>query len=369
MKLLLVIHGLSAGGAERVMTLLADGLVGRGHEVSLLTLSGPEEDFFVPASGVDRVRLDLAVESPTTIHGLWANLRRLRTIRGKVKDLAPDLVISFMTEVNILLLIACVGTRLPVIISERIDPRAHSLHLRWRLLRWLAYRRAQALVVQTASIAAWYRQWLPARVRIREIANPVALELPPRPAPVTVRTPFVLAAGRLVYQKGFDLLIRAFSLVASECGQLNLAIAGEGPEADALERLARECGIEGRVCFLGRVNRLGALMRQAHAFVLSSRYEGFPNVLVEALAAGLPVVATDCLSGPRDILSDGRNGLLVPPENARALGAALVRIATDVELRKQLAAVGPPSIARYSVDAIVAEWEQLLCGIDATRRP
>lgn len=362
MKLLLMIHGLGAGGAERVMTLLADGLAARGHEVSLLTLSGSGEDFFAPGSGVDRVRLDLGGESLTMVHGLWANLRRIGTLRRKIRGLAPDAVISFATTVNILALIACSGTRVPVVISERVDPRADPLPCRWRLLRYLAYRRARALVVQTAPISDWYRRWLPARVLISKIANPVAVEMPSEPAKLPVRKPFILAAGRLVHQKGFDLLLQAFSLTASQLSSLNLVIAGEGPEAASLEALARGYGVESRVFFLGRVSPLSALMREAHAFVLSSRYEGFPNVLVEALAIGVPVVATDCPSGPREILSDGHYGILVPPENARELSMALLRVASDVALHKQLSASGPSAVARYRLDAIVAEWEQLVSG-------
>jgi len=357
-----MIHGLGVGGAERVMTLLADGLAARGHQVYLLTLSGVEEDFFVPGSGVNRVRLDLATESTTVVEGLRANMRRIKAIRRKIAELAPDAVLSFTTTVNILALMACAGTRVPVFVSERVDPRGHLIPFRWSVLRYLAYRRARALVAQTAVVAAWYRQRLPARVLVAAISNPVALGTPSGPAAVTMPAPFILAAGRLVHQKGFDLLIRAFALAAPECGQMHLAIAGEGPEADALARLAREYKVEDRTFFLGRVSRLGALMREAHAFVLSSRYEGFPNVLVEALAAALPVVATDCKSGPREILCGGRHGLLVPPENPQALSAALVRIATDQELRRGLSAAGPSAVSRYDLSRIVGQWERVLSG-------
>lgn len=342
------------------MTLLANALASRGHQVCLLTLSEAEDDFFVPEKRVRRVRLDLASHSATAMHGLLANLRRIRAIRRKIKTLEPDAVISFITAVNVLALVACLGTRVPVIVSERVDPRAHIVQRRWGVLRDLAYRHARALVVQTQEIAAWYRKRLPRTVRVTAIANPVAVETRPGPVTVAVPKPFILAAGRLVHQKGFDLLIRSFALAAVECGQMYLAIAGEGPEADALARLARECQLDGRTLFLGRVSHLGALMSQAHAFVLSSRYEGFPNVLIEALAVGLPVVATDCQSGPREILCDGRYGLLVPPENPQALSAAMIRIATDAELRTQLSAAAPSAVSRYDLDRIASQWEEVL---------
>ena len=101
-------------------------------------------------------------------------------------------------------------------------------------------------------------------------------------------------------------------------------------------------------------------MREADAFVLSSRYEGFPNVLLEALACGLPVVATDCPGGPRDILHGGEFGLLVPRDDPEALAAALQRVASDVNLRTRLSALARQATAKYAVDRVVARWEELL---------
>src|SRR5262249_97138 len=162
--------------------------------------------------------------------------------------------------------------------------------------------------------------------------------------------PFLLAAGRLVPQKGFDILIRAFATVASDCDSLTLAIAGEGPQEGSLRDLVIELRLERRVLFLGQVQKLRALMPPADPFLLSSRYEGFPNVLLEALGSGVPVVATDCPGGPREVLRDGEFGLLVRCGDVAELADAVRRVATDSHLRKRLSETGALAAAPYAAD-------------------
>jgi glycosyltransferase involved in cell wall biosynthesis len=273
---------------------------------------------------------------------------------------APHVVLSFMTRTNVLVLLACTGLPVRVVVSERVDPASHRETLLWQGLRSLLYQRADAIVVQTERIATWFRRRLWRRDRIVVIPNPVVpgehTSAPSEPPP----QPFILGAGRLVRQKGFDILIRAFGVVAPEAPQLRLVIAGEGPEEKQLRDLAAGLGLGSRVTFLGNVRDLSALMRYAVAFVLSSRYEGFPNVLLEALACGLPTVAADCPEGPREILADGQYGLLVPCNDATALAAAIVRLLADAELRRRLSALGPIATAPYEKRRVVDAWEALL---------
>lgn len=360
MKLLLMIYGLGAGGAERVLTFIADELASRGHEVHLLTLAGGEEDFFDPGDRVRRIRLNVAANSRSALDGAWANLWRIRAIRHQLRALKPDAVISFTTMVNVLALAACAGMGMPVVVSERSDPRGLVVQRRWRILRNVLYRRAHALVVQTNSSAAWFRRRLPAALPIAVIANPTVLVANTDEAQLNPPRPFILAAGRLAHEKGFDLLIEAFRIVAREGIELHLVIAGAGPEAHALQLLVAQRGLERRVHFVGQVKAIGTLMKQAQAFVLSSRFEGFPNVLLEALASGLPVVSVDCLSGPREILDDGRYGILVPPEDPNALAEGIVRVATDSGLRTRLSLSGSQRATCYRPDVIITKWEEVI---------
>jgi GalNAc-alpha-(1->4)-GalNAc-alpha-(1->3)-diNAcBac-PP-undecaprenol alpha-1,4-N-acetyl-D-galactosaminyltransferase len=360
MRVVLAIPTLGPGGAERVMTLLAASLAARGHEVSLLTLGPTGEDFFAVDARVQRIGLGLMSHSASILQALRANAQRVRALRHAILEISPDAVLSFMTSMNVLSLFACSGVRTRVVVSERIDPKSHRESRIWRALRNMVYRRADAIVVQTESAAQWFRASLGKHAPVIVVPNPVATAVSSLQSNIKIANPFILAAGRLEQQKGFDVLIRAFALVVEECSSLCLAIAGEGPQAQALRALVAELRLDSRVTFLGTVSGLQALMRKADAFVLSSRYEGFPNVLLEALACGLPVVATDCPGGPREILNNGEFGLLVPCEDPSALAGALRRVFTEVGLRDRLSAVAPLATAKYAVERVMPRWEELL---------
>ena len=362
MRVALLIAGLGAGGAERVMALLAGGLANHGHEVSLITLASAGEDFYAVDPRVRRIGIALRGDSCSRSAALRANVQRLRALRRAIADVAPDVVLSFVTRMNVLVILASLGMAARVIVSERIDPASHREQWPWAGLRRLVYGRADAVVVQTEHAADWFRQHFGSGTRVFVVPNPVT---PASSVPASVRLPqpTMLAAGRLVKQKGFDILIEAFATMSQALPQLTLAIAGEGPEAPGLQALVAKLGLSGRVLFLGQVADLPALMRQAYAFILlSSRYEGFPNVLLEALANGAAVIASDCPSGPREILRGGAYGLLVPAQNPEALARAGMRLATDAGLRQRLAHGGPAAAAEYSLEPIVARWESILSG-------
>lgn len=370
MRIILAISSLGAGGAERVLTLLAGALAERGHEVWLVTLARSADDFFCVDARVRRVGLGLMGDSPNVMRGLWANVRRLRALRRIVSTVEPHAVLSFLTSMNVLVILACMRLPVRVIVSERVDPAAHTENRIWTNLRSLLYRCTHAVVVQTETIAHWFRTRLGTRTRVVVVPNPV-IPNPPGlgpsvESPCRKSAPFILAAGRLAHQKGFDLLIRAFAIAAARAQQVQLVIAGEGPEGQSLRDLAAELQLGSQVVFPGRLRDLTALMKTALAFILPSRYEGFPNVLLEAMAAGTPCVAADCPGATREILAGGAYGLLVPPEDLAALTAAIDRMIADSELRRRYALAGTAAVERYRLDRVVVEWERLLEGRDVT---
>lgn len=364
MRVVLAISSLGAGGAERVMTLLAGGLVEHGHEVWLVTLATTAADFFSVDSRVRRLGLGLISNSPGRLHGLWANFRRLHALRRVVTSVEPGVVVSFMTSMNVLMILACFRLPVRVIVSERVDPAAHGESRVWTGLRSMLYQRANAVVVQTERIAEWFRGRLSDGARVVVIPNPVV-----RGSDVQVRAlqpePFLLAAGRLAHQKGFDLLIRAFAAASAQTRELRLVIAGDGPDSQYLRDLTRDLGLGDRVLFPGQVRDLSRLMKVAVAFILPSRYEGFPNALLEALAAGMPCVATDCPGATREILADGAYGLLVPTEDVRALAAAMDLIVADGELRRRYTQTATSAVERYRLDRVLSQWLRLLARSDA----
>ncbi len=181
--------------------------------------------------------------------------------------------------------------------------------------------------------------------------------------------------GRLRHFKGFDVLLEAFSRVSAQHAEWDLLILGDGPERPLLDERVSGLGLEDRVHLPGNqrnpfailerchvfalASNPFAILERCHVFALASRFEGFGNAIVEAMACGLPVVVTDCESGPRDIVTDGQNGLLVPVDDPDALAAGLKRLMGSAELRRELAGRGAEHARRYRAEVILKEWYRL----------
>jgi glycosyltransferase involved in cell wall biosynthesis len=363
MRIALVISALGAGGAERVIVTLANAWAARGWQVTLITFEPPGT---TPYYRVDpRVALtQLGV--PSVGRPLWQalrqGLRRLWALRAALRAANPDIAISFLAKINVLTMLASRGLGIPVVVSERNNPERQRFRGTWSWLRRQLYGVAWCVVTPSRGILASF----PARIRARGrvIANPV--ELTPAATPRRDARRLV-AVGRLVHQKGFDLLLRAFAEIAPAHPAWTLTIWGEGEERAALEALCASSGLAERVRLPGITARPGQWVEEADIFVLSSRFEGFPNVVTEAMAAGLPVIAFDCPWGTDEIVRDGEDGLLVPPGDVDALAAALCRLIGDPQLRRRLGEAGARNVRRFGTEAIVAQWDALIREVTAPR--
>ncbi|MGB3633066.1 MAG: glycosyltransferase family 4 protein, partial [Rubrobacteraceae bacterium] len=326
MRLTLVISSLSCGGAERVMSMMANYWAENGADVTLVTLVtlGPEDtDFYALVPKVRRVGLGLTAESADPWTALKNNLRRLKRLRSALVASRPEVVISFIHSVNVLTLLAMTGTGVPVVVAERTDPYSHPLGRAWSALRRLLYPRAAAVVTQSESASQWARKFVPKDLVYR-LPNPVRKPSPANKSETSSATGrTVLAVGRLSPVKGFDLLIRAFASCVPRHPDWSLTVLGEGPERDRLEALATELEISDRLNLPGQIEDPERTLGSADLFVLSSRYEGFPNALLEAMASGLAAVSFDCPNGPAEIIEDGVDGVLVERENVDALAATM----------------------------------------------
>lgn len=368
MNLTLVISSLRMGGAEGVMARIATGLAERGHAVRLLTLDGCSGPSALPLHpAIRRHALGLAGPSSGALSALAANIHRVRTLRQAILDEPPQAVLSFMTETNVLTLLA-VGGRVPVAVGERVHPGRHPVGKLWSALRRLTYPRAAAIAVQTTDVADFFPPSL--RSRCVTIPNPVTLppggELEPDVArSLDAPGHVLLGMGRLTPQKGFDLLLPAFERIAGDFPDWRLVVLGQGPERERLEAQTQALGLNGRVHFPGRTAAPATALRQASLFVLPSRYEGFPNALAEALACAVPAVAFDCESGPAEILRPEVDGLLVRPEDMNALALALARLMADAELRVSMGGRTGEVLARFGMEAVTRQWETLLSHISA----
>jgi glycosyltransferase involved in cell wall biosynthesis len=356
LRIVFFIASTQCGGAERVAATLASAWARGGHAVTLATWEEPGTvPFFAPSAAVELVQLGVAGATDGVVEAVAANLRRLRAVRRCVRERGADVVVAFGDTTNVTVLLALTALDVPVVVTERVDPARWPLPAPWPSLRRRLYPRAARVVVQTEGAAAFFAA-LPRPPVV--IPNPVPA--PRRDRDGDAVRPRILGVGRLVPQKGFDLLLEAFARVAPSFPEWELRIAGDGPERDALEDLARRLGVAGRVRLLGRVEPIEGELRAAQVFVLSSRFEGFPNALAEAMAHGLAVISSDCPSGPSDLVRDGVDGLLVPPEDAGALAEALAALLADPARRASLASRAGEVVARFSEDAIVERWCALL---------
>ncbi|MFO7906848.1 MAG: glycosyltransferase family 4 protein [Planctomycetota bacterium] len=358
-RLTLVIHALHGGGAEKTMALAANHWAARGNAVTLITFDSFDSDVYPVTPAVHRVALNAMGDSPGPAHAVVNNYRRWRRLRDAIRRARGDWVISFTDKTNVLTLLACLGTGARVVICERTDPRHHAVGPVWSQLRRWSYPRSTAVVVQTPAVREFVRQ-LVRHEAVHVVPNCLWPETVPDTLPsLESRGRRIVAMGRLGPEKGFDLLLEAFSEVAADYPEWDLMVIGEGPERPRLEHLVQQHGLAARVSLCGWRDNPARLLSDAQVFVLSSRYEGFPNALLEAMACGLVPVAFDCDSGPRDIVRDHVDGLLVPPEDVGRLARTLACLLSDAPWRQRLATSAREVTERFGVEAFFERWEKI----------
>jgi glycosyltransferase involved in cell wall biosynthesis len=374
-RILIVIHSLHSGGAERVAANLSRAWIEQGWELSIVTLTDGRLDFFQLHPAVKRIALDLAGDSIGLLSAVRANLRRIRALRKVIREECPDIVLGMMSTSGVLSVLACWGLGCRVFVSERTYPPRIPLGAFWEYLRRWTYPKATAVVAQTEEGKAWIEHHCPG-AKVTAIPNHVTWPLEstePHLSPESVVSPkrrLLLAVGRLGEEKQFHVLIEAFASLAQENKDCDLVILGEGGERQALETQLRELGLGERVKLPGRAGNVGDWYRRADIFVLSSRFEGFPNVLLEAMACGCPAVSFDCQTGPREIIRNGVDGILVAPKSgADGLAMAIRRLLADEPLRLNMAANATAIRQRYSMEVIRESWNNLLAATSWAQHP
>jgi glycosyltransferase involved in cell wall biosynthesis len=361
MRLTLVISSLGRGGAERALCLLAGAWADQGEEVTVLRLDHGEAPAYPIRASVKLNSLGLLAESHNPFQSIWRNFSRIRILRRAISDSQPDLVISFMDRTNVRTLLATRGLGYPVAVCEQTDPALFEIGRIWKLLRRAVYPFADTLVCPMRESLAKFQ----AMTRVRGVVIPNPIAAPPgsagpvRPPQDSSGEHVLLAMGRLVPQKGFDLLLSAFATLASRHPRWRLDVLGEGPLLGELQKQAESLNLKGRVHFCGAVADPFSRLFAADLFVFSSRFEGFGMALAEAMACGLPVVSFDCPEGPADIIRDGVDGVLVPAEDVGALAAALDRLMSDPQERQRLAARAPEVRQRFSTERVLTLWQEV----------
>ena len=363
-RVLFALPSLRGGGAERVIVTILRHLDRARFEPHLVLVEA-----------VGPYLQELPADVPLHVLAAPRLRRALPSLVGTIRSVAPEVVVSTQGYLNFALLVLrgfVPDVRLVVreVIGERYleNSRFQPLFYRWYLRQ---VRRADRIVVQS-NVA---RDEMRARVavpddRIVRIYNPVDVErlrarASAEASPLAGAGPHVVAAGRLGRQKGFDMLLDAFAGARRRGAAGDLTILGEGPDRTALEAQAARLGIASAVRFTGFRENPFPYFAAADLFVLSSRYEGLPNVVLEAMACGCPVVAFDCPRGVREIVRTGRNGVLLPPEDVAGLEDALAHLLRASEERATLRRQIADCLAPFAVPTVVREWEALLDDLTA----
>jgi len=361
----MVTGSLEAGGAERVLADMANYWNSKGWCITLATWAGPSsEDFYELDSGVQRVWLDVESSSASLLGKFLAYIRRIRKFRRMLATARPDAVLSFIDTSNVMTLLACMGLALRVVVSERVNGAANaSIPWGWRASRIVTYWRANAVVAQTPDAARWIKRLC--RVEAVAIPNPLRA-LPEADGP---RESKILAVGRLTHQKGFDLLIQAFAGVPQEFSNWRLVIIGAGPEHSALLSLTEQLKLGDRVEFRPPVKDIELWMSRAGLVVQPSRFEGFPNVILEAMGMGAAVISADCPSGPSEIIVDGVNGRLVPVDDVAMLTRVMSELLRRPEERLRLGREARKVRQAFRQDLVMKQWENCVMPALSRARP
>jgi glycosyltransferase involved in cell wall biosynthesis len=370
-KVLFFISSLSGGGAERVMVDILSHIDKSRIEPTLVLLypcdNSPYKEYLPEDIKV------VVVERKSD--SFFSKIKQVADFIKTVHKEKPRVILSMLTHNNIMAVSVRLIFRIKVIacehiiLSEFIKTRGGEKIL-WfpvSVLVKALYRFADRVIAVSNGIRSdLIEEFNVAANKIQVIYNPVDINritelssVPPEHPFFKSDVPVVVAVGRLVWQKGFDTLLRAFNLVIQEM-DARLIVIGEGLEKESLEQMVQDFGITDKAFLIGFQRNPYQFLSGADVFVLSSNFEGLPMVILEAIACGTPVIATDCKSGPREILQDGKFGFLVPVGDERALSKAIVTLLKDRALREKFSRVARERTVDFSVDKIIKQYERVI---------
>lgn len=353
MKLLFFITALSGGGAERVLVTLCNSLVERGHDIHIATSKRTPFAFNLD----NRIHVvELFPSDYQELNKAVLYKRLLRNIRTIVKQVNPDIITSFMYQLNTPVILSTLGLKIPVVASEHTTfDKAHSR------INYLSRFYVNRLATKTILLTQYDYDFLGKRLKNKVvIPNPISF---PIHYNTTIRSKNVLAAGNMDRweSKGFGKLIELWAKVSIENPDWTLEIAGTGSESNFiyLKSLAKEYGVGKSVIFLGFQKDMKKLLQQSSVFILSSKNEGLPMVLLEAMSQGCACISFDCISGPREIITHNESGLLIEDQNWEEMAVSLNKLISDEALRNQFSKSALKEAERFTPTVIVDKWESL----------
>ncbi len=353
MRIHFIADTLKGGGAERVLLLVANYLADRKYDVSIITFMEGED--YEVSDHVKRIRLHGGIIKPYKLR----NLLNLRKYYSK-KEHRPNVVISFLPPASFVALLVAKLYKITIICSEHIN------HLRSRdftanFTRNYLYRYAHKITILTAFDVPYYKER-----GVDTIVMPNPCTFKPLTNPDGPRKKVILAIGSLnrYYHKGFDNLIEMMAPFLKKNKDWTLKIVGSGDEGRGyLEELILKNKINEQIILTGYRSDVDKLMQESDIFILPSRFEGLPMVLIEAMSQGMTCISYDCKTGPSDMIIDGYNGLLIEDQNKEAMIKGLENLVADPTIRNQIRKNAVKGVDKYSLADVGRKWEDLLNAI------
>lgn len=349
MKIAFVTRSLAGGGAERVVSVLANELSRFEivEEVNIIAIIEDKVTYPVLPS------INYYPNENIYTGKVKRILQRMLFLKGKLKEINADIVISFCTQINIYAIFAMLGLKGKLVISERNDPNSDPIQ-RWvRNFRNIVYRKCKYAVFQTPDAQKYFKKIITGPTKV--IMNPIKANLPKRNQ--NEREPRIVSVARLTDVKNHAMLIKAFSNFSKTHKDYVLEIYGEGPEESSLRALINELDLVDSVHLKGFCSNVHDEISNAACFALVSNYEGISNSMIEAMGIGLPVICTDCpIGGARMVIDSMKNGILISVGDQNALESALAKIADDNEFAMALGRNALKVNERLSAEGIAKEW-------------
>ncbi len=359
-RIAFALGGLTGGGSERAAVNLMKLWTEQGRTVDLITMRGEEKDAFTLPNGVRRIVLGGEGASPRKLVALFKNIPRVWRLRQAIRKSDAPVVVTFLTRNNVYAVIACLGLGRKVVISERNDTTRQKLAWPWPQLRRYLYKYADVVTANSHVAVEGMKPYVPEE-KLRFLPNPVVKPVE-RAAPQRSRR--VLNVGRLVDQKRQELIIQAMALLnydgKNSYNDWTLDLLGEGEEQMRLAGLAGDLELQDRVRLRGFVQDPERFYKTAGIFVLPSEYEGTPNVLLEAMAWGLPSIVSDSLPGAMELVDEGVSGLIFRSGDPDDLAQKMRLLMDDPKLRARLGGAARDKVEDFSPERVIEMWDDVL---------
>ena len=343
-SILLIVNTLYAG-AGKILMFVAEACARAGWNVTIATMYDENaSDYNI--EGVNFVDFGISMESR-----MW-RIQALKTIRRNVRALKPTIVCAFVSDVVFMTRLATLGLDLFYIAAERGDP--YTLPAKWvKPVKW-AYSKSDYSIFQLKGAQDFFSKYV--RDNSEIIPNPYTTNAVVKPY-VGMRNKTVISVGRFVDQKGYDVLINAYKLFSAKHQDYKLILYGDGPLRNKLIDITLQLGLSESVLFPGFIHDVPKTICKDGMFVLSSRFEGIPNALIEAMSVGVPTISTDCSpGGPRFLTNNGQRGILISVDNVDAMANAMCYLADNEEKSQEYSRLGLEIIEELNPQTIAARW-------------